>query len=447
MIRNLLPAPSDRKWTAVLAALALIQIAVFIYYLCFLNTEGYLPPPFISNKFDTFMDFFNPMYWADHDARYTEWGSVYPPLNFIFLKLLRWALIGSYSFATPILLRQGAISVQLFLVVIYLCIPAFIVSRPYWGRFSIVDRFLIYTAAILSAPMLFALERGNLIFLSMGLMPLLFVRKPFVRLLAVALLVNLKPYFLLLYLVYVAKRSWNELAVALMVTGVIYLLTGVLLDSDPLAIPMNLLGFSEQKEIFSLREVISLPSSISAFSYVITSGKFLSLRPDFLAHPTRTAFFIETAKWTAQALALWALTSKARTMSIKPITALVLVMVSNIGVSVGGYTMVFYLALLPAFSRMRFRFIYMGVILMLALPLDLLIVEHHTDTPPLLSYLSGRVVVVPGTLSAGALIRPLLNWILLVAVAWEFMGKQAQHVQAVRSYGLKDSSPLSQTGR
>ena len=35
------------------------------------------------------MDFFNPLFWVDLPGIYTEWQSVYPPLNFIILKLYK----------------------------------------------------------------------------------------------------------------------------------------------------------------------------------------------------------------------------------------------------------------------------------------------------------------------------------------------------------------------
>ena len=46
--------------------------------------QGTFQLPFSYDKSDTFMDFFHPLYWSNDSGLYTVWGSVYPPLNFLF---------------------------------------------------------------------------------------------------------------------------------------------------------------------------------------------------------------------------------------------------------------------------------------------------------------------------------------------------------------------------
>ena len=74
-----------------------INVSAFFYYVFYVLHFGYLPSPFIFDKSNTLMDLFNPMIYAIHDDAYTIYQSVYPPLNFIFLKIFHSLFNGSES--------------------------------------------------------------------------------------------------------------------------------------------------------------------------------------------------------------------------------------------------------------------------------------------------------------------------------------------------------------
>jgi hypothetical protein len=58
-----------------------------IGYYYYLSNHGYLPSPFILDKNNTLMDFYNPLFWVIKDGFYTTFNSVYPALNYFFLKM------------------------------------------------------------------------------------------------------------------------------------------------------------------------------------------------------------------------------------------------------------------------------------------------------------------------------------------------------------------------
>ena len=68
--------------------LALAVVASFGWTALVFHRTGYLPQPFVFDTNDTFMDWFNTAYWAHHPGAYDIWQSIYPPLSFVFLKLV-----------------------------------------------------------------------------------------------------------------------------------------------------------------------------------------------------------------------------------------------------------------------------------------------------------------------------------------------------------------------
>jgi hypothetical protein len=404
-------------------------MAAFIYYLYFLNSEGYLPTPFIFNKFDTFMDLFNTMDWAGREGRYSEWGSIYPPLNFLFLQCVRWLFVDIQDSINPLDLRANGDAVIAFLIVSYLCIPAFVLSQRYWSKFNKYEKILIYFISISSVPMLFALERGNLILFCLLFLPFLFSNSPLARLISIAVLVNIKPYFVLLFLPYIVKRFWDELIVAVMVAGVLYFVTGAILGSEPFALLGNVINFS-QGTLPSLREVLAMPSSVSAFAYILGSDTFIaSKHSDFTIEPSFIATIIEVIKWSIMTLAAVIMFMAAKRLPLNQLIAMTLVIITNCGMSVGGYTLIIYIALLPIFWEMRLSRIYIWCIVLMSLPLDIIAVAEDTLPPQNYpSFFTNAYSTIEWTVGLGSFVRPTLNLLLLATMAWEFQGKNFNRI-------------------
>jgi len=65
------------------------------------------------------MDLFNTMYWAYEDGRYTDWGSVYPPLGFFILRLVNFVFAGGAD-GDPAYMRDNSLFVIAGVCLIYL---------------------------------------------------------------------------------------------------------------------------------------------------------------------------------------------------------------------------------------------------------------------------------------------------------------------------------------
>lgn len=398
-----------------LIGLLLLQIVGVIYYACFFYGAGYLPAPFIYDKSDTFMDFFHVMYWSNEPGRYTEWQSVYPPINFLFMKIVGWLFLGNADFVDGFDIRGSSVGLQCFIVVSYLVMPAVAMASDLWRNFSRQDKRLLYFIWVLSTPVLFGMERGNLLIFCLPFLALALTQSRF-RLLAIAILINIKPYFALFILAPVAALCWSDMIVLVMLAGAIFVFSGLLLDPNFLYFLQNLIDFGQSDTVFSGREVLSLPSSVAAFPYAFLAALNAGLRSridfSFVGHIVSYANLI---------VILGTLVSvflAGRRLTQQQITGILLVMTSNLGVWVGGYSMAFYLLLIPLLVQFRVRKFCWLLIFLIFSPLDLVVLFHET-LPVQPRFLSGSVGPVEYLFGLGSLLRPALNLALLALLGGE----------------------------
>lgn len=393
----------------------------FFYYIYFAYTNGYLPGPFFYDKSDTFMDLFNPLYWAYEDGRYTEWKSVYPPLNFLFLRLLDFVFAGA-GYGSASFMREHSPFIIIGLFVIYLTVPALVLKMQYGKDYSAIEKLLLYFLIIFSPPMLFALERGNLILLVPILLALAVSGKGLQRSSCIAVLINLKAYLALFLIYYLIKRGRKEFAICIGMSGAIFILSGVILDKNFLLFFSNLLNFSSGGGPFSLREVTAMPSSISAFSYVLNSPAAVTLitRHMQVEWISVAVLSIETFKWLSLIAALSVISTRSRLMLDVEIFAVLVVLISNLGVWVGGYTLIFYVVLLPAVAHMRKKWLIMSLLVLIALPFDLIPLMRDSIGVQY-SYLSDSYRTITWTLGLGSILRPIANIMLLWTLMWEIL--------------------------
>jgi hypothetical protein len=66
----------------ILAALVIGGLALALWRLAW---RGYLPQPFYYRTAESLMDLYTPAFWANHADAYDRWGSLYPPLSFVYL--------------------------------------------------------------------------------------------------------------------------------------------------------------------------------------------------------------------------------------------------------------------------------------------------------------------------------------------------------------------------
>lgn len=421
-----------------LGLILFLQILGGAYFLWFLLNHGYLPSPFVHEKSDTFMDLFHSLHWADNPGRYTDWRSVYPPVNFLLLTALKFILLGQTAWGNGFEMRDAGQPVVVMLLCAYLLIPAWVVRSGYWKNFSRTERVLLYLIIILSPPMLFALERGNLVLLCLLFIAVLLDSSGWRRILCVALLINLKPYFVLLLLLPAVRRQWRLFLQEAACAGLLFMLSGLLLgDPKFLHFFTNLFSFSTNLKLFSYQEILAMPSSISFISFllaqqhVVHAGMYASW-----FNPLWLIRIVETAKWGLIVWALLAVVKNQRNFSDTQITALLVAIITNLGIWVGGYSLIYYAALIPVLLRMRDAHIYAGLLAGMVLPLDFLPLAHASFGDQY-AYITNSIVDVKWTLSLASMAKPFLNFALLAALAREFWTTRAPYTATPSPTGWK----------
>lgn len=402
--------------------ISLANTSGFIYYLFFLHANGYLPPPFFFDGSNTFMDLFNPMYWVYDDGRYTDWKSVYPPLSFIVLKLLNVFFLGSTD-GDPEFLRENSPILIAGYCFIYLVLPVFILRTKIWIRYTLRQKLLIYFAIIFSTPMLFALERGNLIIFCPIILAFV-LSKGLVRCLSIAVLINFKPYFVLLTFFYLIRRRWKWLALCIVFSGLICLESGLLVDKNFLQFITNMFEFSNAS-IFSLREVMVMPSSISAFSYVFRNPDAEMFASTLLGYGIPiSADGIESVKWLVILSSFAILVIKAPLTKDSEIILVLSVVITNLSNNVGGYSLIFYIPLIPVFITMKYKKTYVTILSLMSVPLDFIsLLGYYAGEG--YSFISNSYVRINWTLGLGSVVRPIVNIVLLAAIIYELAKRKA----------------------
>ena len=236
----MIPNSHRERTTQLLLACCVIQIAACVYLWLSFKENGYLPSPFVYDKADTFMDLFNPMYWADEPGRYTDWGSVYPPLNFLFLKGVRWLLVGQIHESDAFTLRDSAKPFIPYIAAVFAASALFVFRHDLWRGFTGVQKALFFFIFLLSPPMMFSIERGNLIIFALGFLALALAKPGWTRTFAIGMLINIKPYFALYLVAFAISQRPRELISCTMMAGAIFLLSGILLDEHFLEFIQNL---------------------------------------------------------------------------------------------------------------------------------------------------------------------------------------------------------------
>jgi hypothetical protein len=395
-----------------------LQIGSVAYYAWYVYANGYLPAPFIYNKLDTFMDLYNPLWWSGEEGKYGEWRTVYPPLNFVFLDVVRRIFFEGQTIVSPMEFRYVSLVPAFILSGLYVAGPLLVANTRHWSVLY-PNRVLIATIAVLSQPFLFSMERGNLIILSLLLLPsALAGKRSFFRVISVALLINLKPYFVLLLLGYVIAREWECLVAAVAAAGVIFLFGGLACDPDFPLLLANLFSFSRDAPL-SGREVLALPSSLSAFSHVASLTARTSTNADTqVGDLIILSEALEVLKAATLTAVIGALFAAGRRLREPQIMAGLIIIVVNMSVSVGGYSQIYYLACVPALFTMRLRWLLLGIIFAIYLPWDVVVLRTE-DLGPTYSFITDSLVNLDWQLGLGSLLRPLLNFALLLSIGIE----------------------------
>lgn len=407
-----------------LAVLGGIVRAVFFFL-----ANDHLPQPFFYEPFDTWMDWFNTAYWAHNPGAYDAWGTVYPPLSFVVLKL--FGKTSCYVEANGYSAREcdwvGLASLHGFFLLNVILL---------YFTFRRVDRSTAPWRALalgFGLPSLFGLERGNLIVLCftcviLGFGPLL--RSARARWLAIGMAINFKVYLVATLFPQLLKRRWRWFEGAAITTLAVYLLTyGLMGAGTPAEIFRNIRDFSGLYQAITFLDLWYTVTYIPLISlldgqYGTMSGVLGSGAVDLLLIVVPGLVRLTQILIAAAAAAAWL---RPETISPHRLTSLGL-MLAMISAEPGGYTqniLIFFIFLERARGFARNWAIL--ACYLLCLPFDIIIGQ----VPPLIqeSYLAGRQTFFQYYITIGPFLRPLLVLSLAWALSALTMGEVWNDIQ------------------
>jgi hypothetical protein len=394
---------------AVVVLFAIYNVFAFFY------SAGYLPPPFFDQSLDTFMDWYNTVYWGYRPGTYDEWYSVYPPFAFLFMKL--FSTPACYDVSSVI--ARDCDPLGAWTITGFTIINAFLLYFDY--RKSDVRTALPRTVALgLGLPALFAWERGNVIVPCFTFFILAHGRtlhKTWLRWLCFGIMVNLKPYLLIVIIGRIIRRYWRWVEGCGVACVLIYVASYMIFGKgSPLEIISDTITFSGIPNVISL-DFIEYSTTYGAILDILKSQ--LPLMHFIGSGPME---FVElTAPWAMKA-GLWGVLAcyaaaiwRPSAFSNHRLAALTMVLLLTISRGAGGYAelFLFYLVFLEKPKSVG-QIIALSVAYILCIPWDYMLVRIvHTITD---SYLSGRTVGYDFGVTLGAVARPGLLLVMEYAL-------------------------------
>lgn len=418
MTRRLRLLPEILLAAAVLASLAGTVLAF--------QRTGYLPQPFVFDTNDTFMDWFNTAYWANNPGAYDVWRTIYPPLSFVFLDT--FSLSGCYL-QSPFHARDCDWLGRATIYALYVLDVALV-----WLSLRRIDRATapMRTIALgLGLPLLFTLERGNLILAGFACFVLAhgpLLREGWGRALAAAATINFKPYLLLPVLAQAVKREWRPLELAGIATVLLYLVTLALVGAGT---PGEIASNTANWVVFQSGQVWNEINYSTSYAPLMLVQKAPIPLLQFVSSQTVDTIILAASAVirTTQGIALIALLAAWLQPGAVPRERIATLLLGAYLVtqSPGGYTQVFllFLVLLEPWRRPGpIVAIICAYLLCLVgdVPLST-ILELSTN-----SWLSGRSVEPAFGLTIGHFVRPGLIALLVWALALDTI------VQSVRAH-------------
>lgn len=151
--------------------LLVILFAESIFWILFLFTKDNLCRNYLINDiYDSFMDHFNMLFLSRESDPYIA-NSNYPAMCFLFLKMVLFCSPGSYNseINSAQMLRNlssARLSFGIFIIIMLLLI-CFYVIKLYNEKDSILEQILLISVMIFSGPLMFCVQRGNILIISL----------------------------------------------------------------------------------------------------------------------------------------------------------------------------------------------------------------------------------------------------------------------------------------
>jgi hypothetical protein len=252
-----------RHWAIAFEALCALAIIVAAgTTLAASIRAGYLVQPFIYITDDTFMDWFNTAWWGAHDegaGAYEVWGSIYPPISFVFLKLTTL----QHCYVTDSLHARDCDWLGRVVMYSTFFLNIILVAVTYWRWDRVTAPFRVIAIG-LGFPALYGLERGNLImicftFFFLAHAPLL--RSARLKWLAAAISINFKVYLIATLAASFARRRWLSMEAIAILTMLVYAFTYALYGKGmPNEIITNIISFADIAKLNSWQDVYAATS-------------------------------------------------------------------------------------------------------------------------------------------------------------------------------------------
>jgi hypothetical protein len=413
----------------------ILVIAGFVRLAIIFVHQGYLPAPFVFDIGDTFMDWFNTAYWAHNPGAYSVWRTVYLPLSFVIT-----GLFGDPTCykAAPYDARDcDHIGIVVILLTYVACCAVAAVAFRKTDRSTAIPRTV---AIAIGGPLLFALERGNLVMLAF--VPFVLVYGGILRsragyAAASAFMANLKIYLVLPFFALMVRREWRLFELCCLATVALYLLTLLIVGAGtPFEFVSNLQNW------FGVR----LGAIWDELLYTTTYAPFLQL--DVGQYPVRdfidaravdaAKLFIETELIASRGIALLCVALAwfyPRAISTNRLVFFVL-MQSFIVQNPGGYAiaMIVFLVFMEGWTNFATGVAIVCAYL-LSIPGDMTVTTLFEVERQ--SWLTGRIVNSAYVLPLGSFIRPGLILIMLWSLAIDTLIDVHRAVKAGRPmFGL-----------
>lgn len=409
-------SPRRRAVTSLAECIAMLVVLAGVARLASMFfANGYLPAPFVFDVGDTFMDWFNTAYWAHNPGAYSVWKTIYLPLSFV----VTGALGDPTCYANAPYDARNCDVVGI--VAILLAYLACIVTTAF--AFYRHDRStaLFRSVAIgFGGPLLFALERGNLVMFAFPAFILLYgkvLKSDRGIAIATAVLANMKVYLVFPLVAFAIKRQWRRLELCCIASLALYLLTMLIVGAGtPFELARNLDVWFNMRAGAIWDEVL----------YTTTYKPFLLL--DIGQYPVRDYLeqqwvdlakaFIQIEVPASRAVAILCIVLAwfyPRAVSMQRLVFFVL-MQSFIVQNPGGYAMI--LVIFLVFME-KWRNFGTGLAIicayLMSIPGDMTVTTIFEVQRE--SWLSGRIVISPYVLPLGSLVRPGILAIMLWALA------------------------------
>ncbi len=228
-----------RPMIIVETGLMLLSILAFLRVYSLFMSNGYLSAPFVFDVGDTFMDWFNTAYWAHNGNAYSVWQTIYLPLSFVITKFF-----GNSRCYTEAPYDARDCDVFGIGFIIFMYVTCVVVTAMALWRSDPKTALFRTIAIALGGPLLYALERGQLLMLTYISMVAIYgnlVRGRFAYALSAGFMANTKVYMVLPLFELAVKRKWRLFELCAIASLGIYLVTLLIIgEGTPFEIATNL---------------------------------------------------------------------------------------------------------------------------------------------------------------------------------------------------------------